>query len=223
MGNVKDRYLFLSAAGDEYVGRTVAGLPSDSSEFSILPPHFADPADDVVVNAIKTVFPSIHNHDGVRFVLPFLLASLVYHYDFLDTTLAADHRIRTTPLFLSTSIVEDLKPLVLCGLDSPVLTPTGIPSTVKILRKCDAMLAKVTAQNEALEQRVIETLEDAAVSAGAVTNKSLEAMLPGIINSTLELGYRSMPLPLPCTCAASAVTPAKVVALRTAGALHTWG
>ena len=127
LGNVKDRYLFLSGAGDEHVGRTVAGLPSDSSDFALLPPHFADPSDDVILKAIRSVFPTLYNHDGVRFVLPFLLASLVYHFDFLDRTLALDHRLRLTPLFTSISLVDTLKPLVLCGLESPVLTPTGIP------------------------------------------------------------------------------------------------
>ena len=48
------------------------------------------------------------------------------------------------------------------------------------------MLAKVEAQNEALKASVVETLEEASVSAGAVTNKSLQCMLPGIINSTLK-------------------------------------
>jgi hypothetical protein len=39
LGGVQDRYLRYESAGDQFVGRVVCGLPLDSCEFAILPPH----------------------------------------------------------------------------------------------------------------------------------------------------------------------------------------
>jgi hypothetical protein len=38
LGGVHDRYLCYESAGDLFVGRTVSGLPIDSSDFARLPP-----------------------------------------------------------------------------------------------------------------------------------------------------------------------------------------
>ncbi|KAG6942611.1 hypothetical protein JG687_00018966 [Phytophthora cactorum] len=45
LGGVQDRYFRYEAAGDQYLGRVVAGLPRNSAEFAVLPPHFEDPTD----------------------------------------------------------------------------------------------------------------------------------------------------------------------------------
>ncbi|KAG6958584.1 hypothetical protein JG688_00010452, partial [Phytophthora aleatoria] len=42
LGGVQDRYFRYESAGDQYLGRVVAGLPLNSSAFATLPPHFAD-------------------------------------------------------------------------------------------------------------------------------------------------------------------------------------
>ena len=40
MGPVKERYLFYEKAGDQYLGRVVAGLNVNDVNFAISPPHF---------------------------------------------------------------------------------------------------------------------------------------------------------------------------------------
>ncbi|OWZ17670.1 hypothetical protein PHMEG_0008349 [Phytophthora megakarya] len=39
---VQDHYIRYESAGDQYLGRVVAGLPLNRAKFSILPPHFSD-------------------------------------------------------------------------------------------------------------------------------------------------------------------------------------
>ena len=39
LGNVQDRYIFLDAGGDQYLGRSVGGLPTSDPNFATLPPH----------------------------------------------------------------------------------------------------------------------------------------------------------------------------------------
>ncbi|KAF1793909.1 hypothetical protein GQ600_16797 [Phytophthora cactorum] len=50
LGGVQDRYFRYEAAGDQYLGRVVAGLPQNSAQFAVLPPHFEDPRDLFVVD-----------------------------------------------------------------------------------------------------------------------------------------------------------------------------
>ena len=38
LGNVQDRYIFLDAGGDQYLGRSVGGLPTSHHKFATLPP-----------------------------------------------------------------------------------------------------------------------------------------------------------------------------------------
>ena len=56
LGGVQNTYLRYEAAGDQYVGRTVAGLPLESPLFSILAPHFQE-KDDIVEKALHLMFP----------------------------------------------------------------------------------------------------------------------------------------------------------------------
>ncbi|EEY55124.1 uncharacterized protein PITG_22162 [Phytophthora infestans T30-4] len=48
------------AAGDMHVGRTVAGLPTESYRFSALAPHF-ETRDDCVKNGVRLMFPGLPN------------------------------------------------------------------------------------------------------------------------------------------------------------------
>ena len=60
MGGVQDTYLRYEAAGDQYVGRVVSGLPISSPKFAALPPQF----DCCVKTADKIVqlfFPGLPN------------------------------------------------------------------------------------------------------------------------------------------------------------------
>ena len=41
LGNVQDRYVFLDSGGDQFVGRSVGGLPVSDSKFATLPPHLS--------------------------------------------------------------------------------------------------------------------------------------------------------------------------------------
>jgi hypothetical protein len=53
---VQNRYLRYEAAGDQYVGRTVCGLPVDDAQFAALPPLFENHS-DVDRGAVCICFP----------------------------------------------------------------------------------------------------------------------------------------------------------------------
>ena len=76
LGNVQDRYIFAGAGADQVVGRTVAGLPINTSDFAILPPHFSA-ADLAILNDIgwNNIFSGYDRLPlGFQRVIPYLLA-----------------------------------------------------------------------------------------------------------------------------------------------------
>ncbi|KAG9414613.1 hypothetical protein AC1031_021981 [Aphanomyces cochlioides] len=109
LGNVMERYFRYEAAGDQFVGRIVAGLPINSGNFSALPPHFDVASDDDVVNAVKVMFPSLSTVSSMVSILPLLLASLVYHSDFLAATLPLRHPLLSSPMFCDTELACKLR------------------------------------------------------------------------------------------------------------------
>ena len=61
MGGVTDRYLRYEAAGDQYVGRTVAGLPLMDQDFATLPPFFKE-RNEILAALINECFPQIQDN-----------------------------------------------------------------------------------------------------------------------------------------------------------------
>jgi hypothetical protein len=141
LGQVASRYIFQSPGGDQVVGRVACGLPFNDSDFSLLPPHFD--RDDILNNEQwRDICPNYGNlPDSFRSVLPFLLASLVYHKDWLLSSLP-----RTHPLFLSkvwTSHVMTLvQPHLLTGTGTCEITrmaASGIPPHIVITNRIHIM------------------------------------------------------------------------------------
>jgi hypothetical protein len=118
------------AAGDQYVGRVVSGLPLLSPEFAILPPHFSR-RDDVVQHAIQVCFPDITpqkpNMQKMVRVAEMCLASVVYHSEFLIQTLPSTHVLFESTLFREQEMLSELQQRVLCRIAVPsdTIQPTG--------------------------------------------------------------------------------------------------
>ena len=113
LGSVVSVYMKYDAAGDQYVGRTVAGLNSGSSQFAVLPPMFVFSKDedeamaqcDMVREALNELFGTFT--EELEQVLMFCLASLLAHFDLLSTYKA------TSPILASSSFfqLQDLQRL----------------------------------------------------------------------------------------------------------------
>ena len=113
------------AAGDQYVGRTVPGLPLESSSFSVLPPMFVH-RDNIVEEAIRMCFPQLLH--TMREIAEFCLASVVYHKDYLIKTLPKHHLLFSSPLFRDRRLLKDLNGKVECRLPTPTcdIRSTGL-------------------------------------------------------------------------------------------------
>ena len=109
------------AAGDQYVGRVLSGLPIFSSKFATLPPHFPS-TDNAVVRAISICFPQLEYDEylrKLRKVCELCLASVVFHLDFLQRTIPGDHIMYENAIFCEPELLEHLTDCVVCRLPTP--------------------------------------------------------------------------------------------------------
>jgi hypothetical protein len=114
----------------------VSGLPFDSKEFAILPPHFP--------NEIKEKMDDMFWQDllgdykkypiGMQAALPYLLASVVHHEHFLRSKLRVDHPVFSSRVF-NNQMIDDLRGKTLLGTGRCMYTDmkaTGIPNHLAI-------------------------------------------------------------------------------------------
>jgi hypothetical protein len=157
LGNVQDRYLFAGAGGDQVTGRVLCGLPFNDSSFAALPPHFAPGAlDELQWPRVLPLYSQMP--ETFKRALPFLLASVCHHEQWLKDALPPHHPLFATYLFTS-GAVATLKPHVLAGCNRcPVtgLTATGLPTHLAISNELTRVVKQTQLLKEALLSKCAE-------------------------------------------------------------------
>ena len=176
LGNVMERYFRYESAGDQYLGRVMAGLPLNKSDFAVLPAHFSNNNDPIVKGAIGAVFPGLANDEQLQGVLAYCLAALVHHHD-LFTTKMPNHPLMSTVLFTHGSMYNLLTPLVNISFESDVIKATGIPPHVELYRQLTKNHNAIVALPNQVAERVKEVIEEKGVAAGNITKDLLQTML----------------------------------------------
>jgi hypothetical protein len=210
-------YMKHNRSADACLGRHLAGLPIGSEQFSILPPHFLE-RNDNVARALDLAFGRSKLREGVG---EFLLASVVYHYDFLVRTLPSNHEVFASTLFTTSGILESLKPLVHTGTTATaVMHPTGVPIQVTLIqaskeleRSNQALHKKLDEIAPTIVEKVTAMLEERAVESGNVTMQGLKQTLVATLQE----------LRLPLSAPEQRVEPPPPLIQRRALQLHMWG
>lgn len=153
MNKVEHTYFRHEKAGDNFVGRCVAGLPVHSAEFATLPPLFredSDAAKELAASIVATCFPAVPVE--LHAICKTMVASVIYHEEWLRKT-APDHPVFSTPLFVLD--VGALKRIVYCKIASPTddLQPTGVPAHVSL----KVEIASLREQQAELVKTVMDT------------------------------------------------------------------
>lgn len=101
MGKVKDVYIKYGAAGDQHVGRVIAGLPVLKANYAVSPPFFrvkkdlnVPPKDNECTLAdidygIATLFPTFASKITFKPVTITCAAALFYAYSHLEKNMPA--------------------------------------------------------------------------------------------------------------------------------------
>ena len=102
MGGTRDKYIKYENAGDQFLGRTLTGLSSLNKSFSISPPFFNLPDQELgaVDNLLRNHVVGASNCCVKTFeVLRMCFASVVYHREHMDKRIHKTNRLRSHPLF----------------------------------------------------------------------------------------------------------------------------
>lgn len=134
VSGIKQHYVHYNAQSDQRLGRAVAGLPQDSNDFSLLPPHFSPTDEGLVRQAVTVCFPAFAKASTYP-LLERCLASLVHHQAFLRQTLSPTHPLFLSPLFAHPTLLSDLSECVIVGTRSDWLRATGIPVVTTVLNR----------------------------------------------------------------------------------------
>jgi hypothetical protein len=136
LGDVQDRYIFAADGADQFCGRVITGLSNTSSDFSVLPPHFTRNVTDIVgIKFWIHIFGEAYNKFPNNFweVLNFLLASIIYHRNWLHENLPKSHPLFSTILYSSKNYIHRLSPYVV--LQSDLIKETGIPPHLTLAKE----------------------------------------------------------------------------------------
>ena len=154
LGNVQDGYLFAGAGGDQLVGRTLSGLPFNDSTFATLPPHFNQEGARLI--SWEPILPMYSKlPECFKQALPHLLASVIYHEDWLRSTLPLHHPLFSSHLFAS-GTVTTLKQHLLTGSGrcaSTGMIATGIPPHLVMTNELTAVVSRTEQLKQALLTR----------------------------------------------------------------------
>jgi hypothetical protein len=188
LGGVQNTYLRYQAAGDMHVGRTVCGLPQSSELFAILPPQFVV-ADGTVSEATRATFGDVPQQ--LQLVAEFALASLVYHYDYIQEKLPSKHVFRQSSLFRSGSLVYELRQRVTCGLEivGRGLTASGVPPHCSILQKMDRVETAVNGFRDSIVAEVVNGVEQTVGERGVMSRSSIQSAIEQVMERT---GFKAL-------------------------------
>ena len=172
---VVDTYVRYEAAGDRYVGRTAVGLSIGSTDFAVLPPHFEGTLNEYQREAIDALLPMLNEQHGQ--LKEMLVASLLFHKDFLLAKLP-----RTHPIFVNSLFSPDFLNLfsnlsIVSGtFESRRMRATGVPPHIFLIAKLESMMERleglkqyVGTESEATRQFLIDELEKRALQANTLS------------------------------------------------------
>ena len=155
MGPVKERYLHYEKAGDQYLGRVVAGLNCNDSSFAVSPPYFdltgCENAKEMQGKIDKLVQSFLYSSEKVcaRVFRIFvnLFANICYHAEYLKLTIHKKNKLHASPFF--TQIPSEIQTLAAVRFpwEKSEYTPifTGIPPHVVILANFEGLKKKMEA------------------------------------------------------------------------------
>ncbi|ETN22049.1 hypothetical protein PPTG_02102 [Phytophthora nicotianae INRA-310] len=191
LGGVQDRYFRYEAAGDQFLGRVVAGLPVNSAQFASLPPHFKDNNCPIVREGVISMFPAFAEDTRLQPILKLCLASLAYHYDFLSTELPTTHSLRASSLFRRCNLHQSLSDQ-LVQLESPWMTATGIPPQVVMFGLQKEIQATVCALPESLARRFAKLLEEKGICGNGINQQQMEDTMHRVLDERVPQYSRAI-------------------------------
>ena len=154
LGQVQDRYIGFTEGADQLCGRVAAGLDfNESRKFAVLPPCFRNQEHILTEDEWESIAPGYKSFpNGFKTVMPFLLASVVYHWEWLTErneagqlkNMSHNHPFFSSDLFKSGLVASKLKAELLPlndngSCEQTLMRASGIPPHVETNRRIDGL------------------------------------------------------------------------------------
>lgn len=195
LGAVQKRYILEGQGGDQLCGRAATGLPLTSPKFSQLPAHFINKADEPILTESEweDILPGYTSYYPKEFrpVIPYLLASLVHHRNFLDESLPANHPLRLQRVWTS-GILSALSSRVYTGTGKNTTTnleATGIPPHIVVANQIEELEAKIDEAHSSIKTTLGEL--PSSLKSALLENFAVQGVVP-MTPSQLEGILREM-------------------------------
>ena len=162
LGEIQQTYLSMESGSDLFLGRCVAGLPTDSPKFGVLPPHWKNMDDPEITRVIEDYYPQnvkTHPHISKR-GLKMGLASLVFHAPWIRKHFHRNHKIFSHRIFTTPGLLEHLRKKLY--VDDSAWTTELFSESSGILHKLDQR------ENPVMEIRVAERIGEDGSEARSV-------------------------------------------------------
>lgn len=190
LGNVRDRYIFEGDGSDQLCGRTICGLPITTNQFATLPPHLRESDLRELTEERWTDILPLYSQFPVSMkqVVPFLLASILFHAKFLRETLDPHHPLFTSPLYRS-GLVERWQDRVLVGTSCSEtgLSATGVPIHIVISNSVKELDQRLTQRMAELPHLVkADILRDVRIEGVQPVQRSEWEMLERRLDTITE-------------------------------------
>ena len=191
MGKILDIYFRFAAGGDYYLGQLLSLKDPTRADFATPCPHWNDPSDPRVYDAIKLTFGKVlldheHTEHDPYGVLSMLLASMVHHSCWIMKVIEADpaHPFSKIPL-MSSPLLGELKDHCLTfDLNEHVPRVKGIPPHINHLCRIEEVKQITLGIKEAisdfcqhLSDSVSEAIDKKVYADGGINSSILDERL----------------------------------------------
>ncbi|RHY05967.1 hypothetical protein DYB25_011450 [Aphanomyces astaci] len=154
-------------AGDQLVGRVVAGQPLNNAKFAVLPPHFKDTNSAAVLGAIKARFPALADVTHLRGIPAHGLASLEHLSNYILDIPPTKHTIFHTAPFREPLIMVALKAELVST--TPRLQPSGIPPYIEVYRLLEVQGTSIDMIPTSIVSQVRDILDERDINNNAIS------------------------------------------------------
>lgn len=234
LGDASDKYVFQDPQGDRIVGRTLTGLAPHLPEFMTLPPHFQhDAPSPLILEVLTKIYKPIidmvlyvRGSDGeltprVEFaelrpifftLLRHLLASVIFHYQWLFNTLPIRSHFRVLFSILTDSDVSQLSPFVTLDPAKGVMTVTGVSAVsylfsdyAKLTRKMESVDSKLDSLPGLVVKDVRSSINEVMEATGNLSPNLVESIIERVMDRRIQdlRGPAQQPSPFPDAAASS--------------------
>ena len=181
LGGVIPVYIRVENGGDQLCGRGVCGLPPNSPELAILPARFNRLEDGIRWHDIVADYDFYPQ--SFKLVIPYLVAQVIHHSDWLSVHLCPHHPLRTSR-FWTSGLYVSLRSSILppCNMHCSVtnMSATGVPPHIQVMHEMRVNYQEIKKVTTVMEAEISRRQSD-----GPPTLRAIEGLLQGFLSQAI--------------------------------------